>query len=80
MNEGHALLADARKVPVPRTAIAAALPTVLARRDLARPDFTRWTSPPGSVVMQRGLGDKLAVIRAAVSGGLWRRARRTPGW
>jgi phytoene synthase len=59
LNEGHALLADARKVRVPRAAIAAALPAVLARRDLAR-----WPA----VAMPRRLGDRLAVTFAAISG------------
>jgi phytoene synthase len=40
----------------PRMAIAAALPAVFARRDLARGDA------------ERGLGAKLAVLRAAVTG------------
>jgi len=59
VHEGHALLADARKVPVPRAAIAAALPAVLAHRDL-----TRWPA----VAMPRRLGDRLAVTFAALSG------------
>lgn len=45
---------------VPPGAIAAALPAVLARRDLKRLASGR-SSPPG-----RGIGDKLAVISAAV--------------
>lgn len=45
--------------PVPRDAIPAILPAVLARRDLAR--------PPGPA-MPRGLGDRLAVMRAALTG------------
>jgi phytoene synthase len=40
----------------PRTALAAALPAVFARRDLGEP------------YAPRGLGDRLAVIRAAVTG------------
>ena len=56
---GQALLAEARPGAVPRVAIAAALPAVLARRDLAR-----WPS----VAMPRRLGDRLAVVFAGVSG------------
>ena len=56
-----ALIAQARQllqaIP-PRSALAAALPAVLARRDLGRP----WRP--------RGLGDRLAVLRAAVTGRL----------
>jgi len=48
-----------RPVSVPKPAIAAALPVVLARRDLARPLDT-----PGP----RGIGDKLAVTWAALTG------------
>ena len=57
--EGKTFLADARAVRVPRFAIAAALPVVLARRDLHRfPD----------VVTQRRFGDRLAVVLAGVTG------------
>jgi phytoene synthase len=59
VREGRALLANARNIAVPRAAIAAALPAVLARRDLAR-----WPM----VVMPRRLGDRLAVIFAGLSG------------
>lgn len=45
---------------VPTTAIAAALPVLFARRDLARPIVPR----------ERGLGDKLAVTLAALAGRL----------
>jgi phytoene synthase len=55
--EGQAWLRAAG--PVPRIAIPAALPAVLARRDLAR-----W--PP--VARQRGLGDRLAVTWAGLRG------------
>jgi phytoene synthase len=48
--------------PLPRAVIAAALPAVLARRDLARPALGR-----GDV--GRGVGDRLAVLAA------WARAR-----
>jgi 15-cis-phytoene synthase len=44
---------------VPRIAIAAALPAVLARRDLRRMPY----APP-----ERGLGDRLAVIVAGLTG------------
>jgi phytoene synthase len=47
--------------PVPRRSIAAALPAVLARRDLRRLPH----SPP-----QRGLGDRLAVVIAGLAGRL----------
>ncbi len=44
---------------VPRIAIAAALPAVLARRDLRRLPYAR---------LQRGFGDRLAVIVAGLAG------------
>ena len=47
---------SARKLP--RQVVPAVLPAVLARRDLLRP---AWTGP-------RGLGDRLAVVRAAITG------------
>jgi len=47
----------------PRAALAAALPAVLARRDLAR-----WRR--GISLRPRGLGDRLAVIMAGLRGGL----------
>jgi phytoene synthase len=50
-----------RHVSVPKPSIAAALPVVLARRDLARP-----LDAPGP----RGIGDKLAVTWAALTGRL----------
>jgi phytoene synthase len=58
--EGAGLLAEGRRTRPPRAAIAAALPAVLARRDLARPPFAH---PPG-----RGLGDKLAVVVGGMLG------------
>lgn len=57
VQEGHTLLRSAGRVPKP--AIAAALPGVLARRDLGR-----WPL----VVRERGLGDRLAVTWAGVLG------------
>jgi len=57
--EGRRFLDEARAVRVPRQAIAAALPAVLARRDLARAPV--W--PPA-----RGLGDRLAVTWAGLRG------------
>jgi phytoene synthase len=57
--EGHALLEQSKGLRLPRPAIAAALPAVLARRDLARP----FVHLPG-----RGLGDKLAVVVAGMAG------------
>lgn len=56
--EGLAMLAGAARPP--QAAIAAALPAVLARRDLAR-----W---PAVVNQPRGLGDRLAVTFAALRG------------
>ncbi len=56
--EGGRLLHDAGG-RFPRVAIAAALPAVLARRDLRR---------VGSAVLPRGLGDRLAVVAAAAVG------------
>lgn len=50
-----------RPVAVPKPAIAAVLPVVLARRDLAR---------PLAAPTPRGIGDKLAVTRAALTGRL----------
>jgi 15-cis-phytoene synthase len=57
--EGHALLAEARRAAIPRAAVAAVLPAVLARRDLAR-----WPS----VVAPRGFGDRMAVVVAGLTG------------
>ena len=65
VREGQKLLADAARLPPPRSALAAALPAVLARRDLAR-----WPS----VAMPRRLGDRLAVIFAGLSGRILPRA------
>jgi phytoene synthase len=53
---GRALLTERRRVQ--RGAVAAALPAVLARRDLARE----------TQVTERGAGDRLAVVLAALSG------------
>ena len=58
--EGIGWLDGAQKRP-PRAQIAAALPGVLARRDLRRP-----FALPGP----RGLGDKLAVLAAAFGAGI----------
>ncbi len=57
--EGQAMLGAADTVTVPRPAVAAALPAVLARRDLAR-----WPA----IAIPRRLGDRLAVTRAGLSG------------
>ncbi len=57
---GRASLATARAAPLPRGAIAAALPAVFASRDLKRE----------RPVHHRALGDKLAVVLAAVTGRL----------
>jgi phytoene synthase len=56
---GRALLAEAPRGAVPRPAVAAVLPGVLARRDLAR-----WPS----VAVPRRLGDRLAVVLAGLTG------------
>jgi phytoene synthase len=58
--EGRALLAQGASGRFDRGAIAAALPSVLARRDLAR--F------PGAIPAERGLSDRLAVIWSGLSG------------
>ena len=59
--EGQRLLAGASGLRLPRNAIAAALPAVLARRDLHRA-----IPPPGP----RALGDRLAVTLAGLRGRL----------
>jgi len=56
--QGRALLDGARGLRFPRRAVAAVLPAVLARRDLARIDVAP---------MRRGLGDRLAVMTAALT-------------
>jgi phytoene synthase len=58
-NEAHGFLLAADRVRVPKRAIAAALPAVLARRDLCR-----LTQAPGP----RGFGDKFAVLLAGLTG------------
>ena len=61
----HDLAAEARQwlppraAAVKRAAVAAALPAVLARRDLRRPD---------APAVPRGVADRIAVMRAAVAG------------
>jgi phytoene synthase len=60
--EGRALLRQGKAVRVPRGAIAAALPAILARRDLAR-----W---PRLSPARRGIGDRLAVTVAGLCGRL----------
>ncbi|PPQ35324.1 squalene/phytoene synthase family protein [Rhodopila globiformis] len=57
--EGRAFLAQARPRAVPRSAVAAALPAVLARRDLAA-----WPA----VAQPRRLADRLAVTFAGLTG------------
>jgi 15-cis-phytoene synthase len=59
VREGRTLLAQARPRAVPRTAVAAALPAVLARRDL-----THWPA----VAMPRRFGDRVAVTVAGLTG------------
>jgi 15-cis-phytoene synthase len=56
---GRGLLAETRGVDLPALAIPAALPLVFARRDLRR-----WPVVP----VPRGLGDRLAVTVAGLSG------------
>jgi phytoene synthase len=53
--EGWRLLAAVETADHPRTSIAAALPVVLARRDLTR---------PAGENIERGLADRLAVVQA----------------
>lgn len=57
--EGRRLLPEQGRLGLPRQAVAAALPVVLARRDLRRIHCT-----PG----ERGLGDRLAVSLAGMTG------------
>lgn len=57
--EGLGMLAEGRRVRLPRRVVAAALPAVFARRDLAHPDRP---------VQVRGIGDRLAVLTASVLG------------
>jgi phytoene synthase len=59
VREGQALLAQGRPRAVPRTAVAAALPAVLARRD-----FRHWPA----VAMPRRFGDRIAVTIAGLTG------------
>jgi len=61
VRDGNKLLADARRTTIPRACLAAALPAVLARRDLAA-----WPA----VAMPRRLGDRLAVTFAGLTGRL----------
>ena len=56
-DHGRRLLTEARG-PVPRGVVAAALPAVLARRDLAR---------VGQPIRPRGIGDRLAVVVAGLT-------------
>ncbi len=58
---GESLLDGASRLRLPRSAIAAALPAVLARRDLRR-----GVPPPGP----RRFGDRLAVTLAGITGRL----------
>ncbi len=59
--EGNAWLRQARRAPaVPRASVAAALPAVLAARDLRR--------PLDEAARPRGFGDRLAVTIAALFG------------
>jgi 15-cis-phytoene synthase len=56
--QGRVLLDESRGLRLPRGSVAAGLPAVLARRDLAHP-----YAPP----TRRGLGDRLAVVIAALT-------------
>ncbi len=58
-SEAVAWLAEARRSALPRAALPAALPAVLAARDLSR---------PGEVRRPRGLGARLSVLMAALRG------------
>lgn len=58
--EAASWLGEARRHILPRAALPAALPAVLAARDLCRPDE--------DAARPRGLGARLAVLTAAVSG------------
>jgi 15-cis-phytoene synthase len=63
--EARGWLAGAGRLRLPRGALAAALPAVLARRDLRRCEDAR----PGPPVAEgRGLGDRLAVLLALARG------------
>ncbi|MGH7120523.1 MAG: phytoene/squalene synthase family protein [Acetobacteraceae bacterium] len=57
--EAQSWLAEARSLPLPRAALPAALPAVLAKGDLRR-----LGSPP----LHRGIGARLSMLSAAVSG------------
>ncbi|HBK04761.1 MAG TPA: phytoene synthase [Acetobacteraceae bacterium] len=59
VGEAKAFLAGVRRGAIPRSAIAAVLPAVLARRDLAR-----WPA----VATPRRLGDRLAVVFGGMTG------------
>jgi phytoene synthase len=59
VGEGQAILAQARRAALPRAAVAAVLPAVLARRDLAQ-----WPA----VEIPRRLGDRFAVVLAGLTG------------
>jgi phytoene synthase len=59
VGEGRAILAQVHSRAVARMAIAAALPVVLARRD-----FAAWPA----VSLPRGVGDRLAVTIAGLTG------------
>ncbi|MFC7735944.1 squalene/phytoene synthase family protein [Roseomonas sp. GCM10028921] len=67
-SEGLALLEEGRRSlsSLPRQAVAAALPAVLARRDLRRVLRPGWQ--PGTPPAPRGLGDRLAVTWAGWRG------------
>jgi 15-cis-phytoene synthase len=58
--EAAAWLGEARRLRLPRAALPAALPAVLAGRDLRRPDE--------AAARPRGLGARLAVVTAALTG------------
>jgi 15-cis-phytoene synthase len=56
---GQTLLDEARRGAIPKAAVAAILPSVLARRDLRR-----WPA----VAVPRRLGDRIAVVAAGMTG------------
>ena len=65
VEQGRTLLVEAAKIRLPRPATAAALPAVLARRDLAR-----WPA----IALPRRFGDRAAVFFAAATGRILPRA------
>lgn len=63
--DGLTLLTSARQLRLPRSVLAAALPAVLARRDLRRLVANPAPAPSGNA---RGFADRLAVTIAGITG------------